>query len=275
MTVKKNFPVVGMGCAACVARVENTLKKQPGVKDVSVSLASNMAQVEYDTAVVSAAELKQAVVDGGYDLIVPEEDDEAVPEDADAESVSGSDLDEEAERIRANELRTLRNDALASIAAAVIVMLVSMGFKDTLWRNIFLVLLSTPVVFGCGRRFFRNAWKQLKHGSASMDTLVALSVGISFIFSLFNLLFPSFWVSRGLKAGLYFESAVMITAFILLGRWLEERAKHGTTASLRALKQLQPEVKCSVGDVIAIEPGYRIPVDGVVVSGESLAAPLR
>ena len=270
MTVKKNFPVVGMGCAACVARVENTLKKQLGVKDVSVSLASNMAQVEYDTAVVSAAELKQAVVDGGYDLIVPEEDDEAVPEEADAESVSGSDLDEEAERIRANELRTLRNDALASIAAAVIVMLVSMGFKDTLWRNIFLVILSTPVVFGCGRRFFRNAWKQLKHGSASMDTLVALSVGISFIFSLFNLLFPSFWVSRGLKAGLYFESAVMITAFILLGRWLEERAKHGTTASLRALKQLQPEVKCSVGDVIAIEPGYRIPVDGVVVSGESL-----
>ena len=259
-----------MGCAACVARVENTLKKQPGVKDVSVSLASNMAQVEYDTAVVSAAELKQAVVDGGYDLIVPEEDDEAVPDEADAESVSGFDLDEEAERIRANELRTLRNDALASIAAAVIVMLVSMGFKDTLWRNIFLVLLSTPVVFGCGRRFFRNAWKQLKHGSASMDTLVALSVGISFIFSLFNLLFPSFWVSRGLKAGLYFESAVMITAFILLGRWLEERAKHGTTASLRALKQLQPEVKCSVGDVIAIEPGYRIPVDGVVVSGDSL-----
>ena len=114
MTVKKNFPVVGMGCAACVARVENTLKKKPGVKDVSVSLASNMAQVEYDTAVVSAAELKQAVVDGGYDLIVPEEDDEAVPEGADAESVSGSDLDEEAECIRANELRTLRNDALAS-----------------------------------------------------------------------------------------------------------------------------------------------------------------
>ena len=259
-----------MGCAACVSRVENTLRKQPGVKEVSVSLASNMAQVEYDTAIVSAAELKQAVVDGGYDLIVPEEDDEAVPEEADAESVSGSDLDEEAERIRANELKILRNDALASIAAAVIVMMVSMCFKDTLWRNVLLVLLSTPVVFGCGRRFFRSAWKQLKHGSASMDTLVALSVGISFFFSLFNLLFPSFWVSHGLKAGLYFESSVMITAFILLGRWLEERAKHGTTASLRALKQLQPEVNCSVGDVISIEPGYRIPVDGVVVSGESL-----
>ena len=270
MTVKKNYPVVGMGCAACVARVENTLKKQPGVKEVSVSLASNMAQIEYDTAAVSSADLKKAVVDAGYDLIVPEEDDDPVPEGPEAEECNGPDLDEEAERIREKELKALRNDALASLGAAVTVMLVSMGLKDTLWRNIFLVLLTTPVVFGCGRRFFKSAWKQLKHGSANMDTLVALSVGISYIFSLFNLLFPSFWVSRGLKAGLYFESAVMITAFILLGRWLEEKAKHGTTASLRSLKQLQPEVKCSVGDVISIEPGYRIPVDGVVVSGESL-----
>ena len=96
-------------------------------------------------------------------------------------------------------------------------MIVSMCFKDAPWRNIILVLLSTPIVFGCGRRFFRSAWKQLRHGSANMDTLVALSVGISYLFSLFNLLFPSFWASRDLNAGLYFESAVMITAFILLG----------------------------------------------------------
>lgn len=270
MTVKKNFPVVGMGCAACVARVENTLRKQPGVKDVSVSLASNMAQVEYDTAVVSAADLKKAVVDGGYDLIVPEGGDETGPEETDAGDASAPDLDEEAERIRQQELKSLRNDALISITISLIVMLVSMGFKDTPWKGALLVILSAPVVFFCGRRFFRNAWKQLKHGSAGMDTLVALSVGISWLFSLFNVLFPSFWTSRGLEAGLYFESSVMITAFVLLGRWLEERAKHGTTASLRALKQLQPEVKCAVGDVILVEPGYRIPVDGVVVSGESL-----
>ena len=266
MTVKKNFPVVGMGCAACVARVESVLKQIPGVESVSVSLASNMAQVEYDPAVVTAPQLKQAVVDGGYDLLVPEE--ESVPETEEASD--GPDLDEEAERIRELELKILRRDALLSIKAAVALMIVSMCFKDASWRNIVLVLLSTPIVFGCGRRFFRSAWKQLRHGSANMDTLVALSVGISYLFSLFNLLFPSFWSSRGLETGLYFESSVMITAFILLGRWLEERAKHGTTASLRALKQLQPEVKCSVGDVIVIEPGYRIPVDGVVVSGESL-----
>ena len=259
-----------MGCAACVARVENTLRKQPGVKDVSVSLASNIAQVEYDTAVVSAADLKKAVVDGGYDLIVPEEDEEAGPEEPDAGDASAPDLDEEAERIRQRELKSLRIGALASISVALVVMLVSMNFKDTPWRDALLVALSAPVVFGCGRRFFRNAWKQLKHGSAGMDTLVALSVGISWLFSLFNVLFPSFWTSRGLEAGLYFESSVMITAFVLLGRWLEERAKHGTTASLRALKQLQPEVKCAVGDVIQVEPGYRIPVDGMVVSGVSL-----
>jgi len=270
MKVKKNFPVVGMGCAACVSRVENTLKKQQGVENASVSLASNMAQVEYDTAIVSAKDLKQAVIDGGYDLIVPEDDEESGPaDDAEADS-SGPDLDEEAERIRVSGLKSLRNDAFVSLLAAVLMMVVSMCFRDAPWRGILLLCLSTPVVFWSGRRFFVNAWKQLRHGSAGMDTLVALSVGISYLFSLFNLCFPSFWTSRGLDAGLYFESSVMITAFILLGRWLEEKAKHGTTASLRALKQLQPEVKCTVGDVIAIEPGYRIPVDGVVVSGESL-----
>ncbi len=270
MKVKKNFPVVGMGCAACVARVENTLKKQPGVENVSVSLASNMAQVEYDTAVVSASDLKQAVVDGGYDLIVPEDDEEAGPDDADADSSAGPDLDEEAERIRLDELSFLKRDALGSVFAALILMVVSMCFKDASWRDVVLVSFSTPIVLWSGRRFFRSAWKQLKHGSASMDTLVALSVGISYLFSLFNLMFPSFWTSRGLEGGLYFESSVMITAFVLLGRWLEERAKHGTTASLRALKQLQPEVNCSVGDVITVESGYRIPVDGVVEEGESL-----
>ena len=253
-----------MGCAACVARVEDILKKQPGVTGVSVSLASNMAQIEYDEDIVSAAQLRRAVFDGGYDLVVPDEPVEA----EDMENYCSP--DEEAERIRQNEIRFLKNDALVSLAAAVVLMAVSMCFKDGLWRDMVLIGLSMPVVFGCGRRFFVNAWKQLRHGSANMDTLVALSVGISFLFSLFNVLFPSFWASRGLKAGLYFESAVMITAFILLGRWLEERAKHGTTASLRALKQLQPEVKCAVGDVIAVEPGDRIPVDGVVVSGVSL-----
>jgi len=265
MTVKKNFPVVGMGCAACVARVEGILAKQPGVSSVSVSLASNMAQVEYDDEVVTAAQLRRAVFDGGYDLVVPDE-----PEVAELEESCFPDPDEEAERIRQNEMRLLRNDALASLSAAVIIMVVSMFFKDASWKVAVMLSLSVPVVFGCGRRFFRNAWTQLRHGGASMDTLVALSVGISFLFSLFNVLFPSFWASRGLKAGLYFESSVMITAFILLGRWLEEKAKHGTTASLRALKQLQPEVKCAVGDVLAVEPGFRIPVDGVVVSGESL-----
>ena len=266
MTVKKNFPVTGMGCAACVARVEEILKKQEGVESVSVSLASNMAQVEYDPEVVSAARLGQAVAEGGYGLIVPEDDGPS----AEASGEPVSDPDAEAERIRLQEIRSLRNDALWSILAAVILMVVSMCFKDAVWKKAVLVLFSTPVVIWAGRRFFINAWKQLRHGSASMDTLVALSAGISYVFSLFNLLFPSFWTSRGLEAGLYFESSVMIVAFVLLGRWLEERAKHGTTASLRALKRLQPEVECAVGDVIEIGPGSRIPVDGIVVSGDSL-----
>ena len=267
MTVKKNFPVVGMGCAACVARVENTIRKQPGVTDVSVSLASNMAQVEYDPAVVSAAELKQAVVDGGYDLIVEEEVEET---EAPEKGTPGPDPDEQAERIRLKELRSLRSDAVGSLCAAALVMAVSMFCKDSPNWTMFLAVFTLIVVILFGRRFFKSAWNQLRHGSANMDTLVALSVGISWLFSAFNLLFPEVWTSRGLKAGLYFESSAMILAFVLLGRWLEERAKHGTTASLRALKQLQPEVHCDVGEVIAVDPGYRIPVDGVVVEGESL-----
>ena len=264
MTVRKNFPVVGMGCAACVARVENTLRKLPGVTDVSVSLASNTAQVEYDPDVVSAAGLKQAVVDGGYDLIVVEEAEKS------EEVASGPDPDEQAERIRLKELRSLRSDAVGGLCAAALVMAVSMFCKDSPRWTVFLAVFTLIVVILFGRRFFKSAWNQLRHGSANMDTLVALSVGISWLFSAFNLLFPEVWTSRGLKAGLYFESSAMILAFVLLGRWLEERAKHGTTASLRALKQLQPEVHCDVGEVIAVDPGYRIPVDGVVVEGESL-----
>lgn len=261
---RKNFPVTGMGCAACVARVENTLKNQKGVAGASVSLASNSAQVDYDPQIVSAGDLKKAVQDAGYDLLVPEDaDDES---DLDAESAAEA----EAERQREDDYQALRRDMILAVVLAALIMLVGMGFQPFPGKGWVLAVMAAVSVFWCGRRFIRTAWKQARHGSSNMDTLVALSTCISFFFSLFNLIFPQVWTSRGLEARLYFESSSMIVAFILLGRVLEERAKRGTTASIRQLIGLQPrQVSVRVGELVQVRPGERIPVDGVVAEGSS------
>ena len=253
-----------MGCAACVARVENTLKNQKGVSGASVSLASNSAQVDYDPQVVSAGDLKKAVQDAGYDLLVPEDaDDES---DLDAETAAEA----EAERQREDDYRALRRDMVLAVVLAALIMLVGMGFQPFPGKGWVLAVMAAVSVFWCGRRFIRTAWKQARHGSSNMDTLVALSTCISFFFSLFNLIFPQVWTSRGLEARLYFESSSMIVAFILLGRVLEERAKRGPTASIRQLIGLQPrQVSVRVGELVQVRPGERIPVDGVVAEGSS------
>jgi len=266
-TIKKNFPVTGLGCAACVARVENTLKGCSGVESASVSLASNSAQVEYDPAVIKGADLKKAVQDAGYDLIVPEEN-----EDEDTEGEEDPDLavEEEAARLREKEFRRLKRDMWLAIILAAVIMILSFGFVGFKGKGLVLFLLASISVFWCGRRFIVNALKQLKHFSATMDTLVALSTTISWLFSTFNLLFPKVWTSQGLEATLYFDSCAMIVAFILIGRVLEQQAKNGTTASIRALMDLQPKkVKAKPGEIVKVKPGQRVPVDGVVVDGDS------
>lgn len=257
-TVRRNFPVQGMGCSACVARVQSTIKNLQGVHDCNVSLASNSAQVDYDPKSVSAADIKKAVQDAGYDLIVVEGD------DADDEA------DSEAERLQEDHLRNLRRDTWLAVILALLVMLLGMGFKDFPGKGFVLWALATPVVFWCGRRFIATAWKQARHGTASMDTLVALSILISYTFSVFNLLFPKVWTDRGLEPHLYFESSAMIVAFILIGRVLEEKAKHSTGAAIRGLTGLQPKtVNLLPGDTYTVNPGERIPADGEVVNGES------
>ena len=255
---RRSFPVRGMGCAACVARVQNTLKEQKGVIDARVSLASNSAQVDFDPAVVTPEGLKKAVQDAGYDLLVDGDDSE-----------DGDPAEAEAERFRQEDFLGLRRDALLSAVLSVLIMVVGMGFKPFPGKGWVLCAFAAPAVFWCGRRFIRTAWKQAAHGSSGMDTLVALSIVISFLFSLFNLVFPAVWTSRGLEPRLYFESSSMIVAFILIGRMFEERAKFSTTASIRSLSGLQPKVKdISVGEVVTINPGDRVPVDGEVLSGE-------
>lgn len=263
MAVKrKTFPVQGLGCAACVAHVENALKRLPGVTDVAVSLASNSARVDYDAAAVTPSEIKKAVQDAGYDLVVPEE-----AEDGDDPDIAA---EEEAERRREDAYRALRRDMVLAVGLAVLVMVVGMGFKPFPGRGWVLAALASVSSFWCGRRFFASAWAQARHGTSGMDTLVALSVAISMLFSFFNLLFPQVWTSRSLEPRLYFESASMIVAFILVGRVLEERAKRATTASVRALAGLQPrQVHVEAGETVLVRAGDRIPVDGIVVSGNA------
>lgn len=276
-TVRKTFPVQGMGCAACVARVEGALKNRQGVSDVSVSLASNSARVDFDPAVCSSADLKKAVQDAGYDLIVEGSDDEG---------------ESEADRLQEDAWRKLRRDTVGAVIIAALVMLLGMGFKDFPFKGIVLMVLSGTALVLYGRRFFKSGWNALRHGAANMDTLVALSVLISWLFSAFNLFFPQVWTSRGLQPHLYFESSAMILAFILIGRLLEEKAKHSTTGAIRKLRTLQPDevtvkrvevidgvplVKETIlpvdqvvpGDVVIVKPGSRVPVDGTVSSGES------
>ena len=254
-TKRRNFPVQGMGCAACVARVEGALKAAKGVSAVNVSLASNSAQVDYDPEQTTPGALRKAVQDAGYDMLVDGTDDEA---------------DSEAEIARQDAFDALKKDTVLSCVLAALVMLLSMGFQDFPGKGYVLWALATPVVFWCGRRFFKAGFSALRHGSANMDTLVALSVTISYLFSVFNLLFPQVWTSQGLEAHLYFESATMIVAFILIGRLLEERAKHSTTAAIRKLMGLQAKgTVARPGETLLVKPGERLAVDGVVLEGNS------
>ena len=276
-TVRRNFPVKGMGCAACVARVQGAIRSHEGVSSANVSLASGIAQVDYDPSVCSAGSIRKAVQDAGYDLDV---------------EGSGEDADSDADRLREDGMRKLGRRALAALVLTALVMLLSMGFRDFPGKGYVLLALSAVSVAWCGRDFFVSAWKQARHGSSNMDTLVALSVTISFLLSTFNLLFPGVWTSRGLPADLYFESSTMIVAFVLLGRYLEEKAKMGTTSAIRRLRGLQPSTvtvrKVSVeegmpvvsevdvpvsevcpGDIVIVRPGDSIPVDGTVTQGSS------
>lgn len=205
------------------------------------------------------------VQSAGYDLIVPDGiDEDIVPEGSEA------DAEEEAERARAKSYKRLKASMWVAIVIAVAVMFIEMGFKDFRGRGVILFVLGSIAVFGCGWRFISNAARQARHFQATMDTLVALSTTISWLFSSFNLLFPSVWTSQGLEAELYFGSSSMIVAFILIGRLLEDQAKYGTTASIRALMDLQPRrSKAVVGDIVKVKPGQRIPVDGIVLEGDS------
>ena len=268
MIKKETFPVLGMSCAACVARVDKTLNGQPGVQEASVNYAAATVQIIYDADDCSPEVLKAAVQNAGYDLLI----------------ASKEEAEDEAEKARRLHYESLKKRTIGAIILAVPIMVLSMVWMHVRWVNIVVWLLATPVVFVLGRSFFISAWKQLKHGTCNMDTLVALSTGIAYVFSVFNLFFPEFWLARGIEPHVYFEASSVIIAFILLGRLLEERAKRNTSAAIRKLIGLQPKTVTVLtsegerilpitsvcqGDVIVVKPGERIAVDGVVSEGQS------
>ncbi len=269
VTIRKQYPVTGMSCASCAANIESHLRKQPGVVSASVNLAMEVATIEYLSQEVKPEDLRAAVTSVGYDLITDES------------AAAG----EKRENIQQQRYRTMRRRTILAIVFSVPLVLISMIFMNIPYANYIMWALATPVVLWFGRSFFINAFRQIRHGSSTMDTLVSLSTGIAYLFSVFNTLFPDFWHSRGLHAHVYFEAAAVVITLVMLGKLLEERAKASTSSALKKLIGLQPKSvikvlpggetreflisKVKVGDTILIRPGEKIPVDGRISSGSS------
>jgi len=252
-----------MMCAGCSARVEKRLNELDGVASASVNLPTRTALVEYDPHQISLEQMKAELSAIGYDMVI--------------------EADRNVEAIERRALSVLHRKVLLSWVFALLVMAISMGFVDIGTRDVanqtMLIVALLNLVY-CGRQFYASAWRQLLHRSANMDTLVALSTAISFLFSVFNTFWgDSFWGSRGIAWHTYYDASVMIVSFVLTGRLLEERAKHGTASTIRALMGLQPKTARRVedgtfvdtplsalqpGDIIEVRPGEKVPVDGAV-----------
>ena len=268
-TVKKSFPVLNMSCASCAASSQSTLENIPGVINVAVNYANAIANIEYIPTITNPQQLKIALQNVGYDLMIDESE-----EAKDA-----------LEDLHASRFKSLKNKTIGAIVLSVPLVTIGMFFMNMPYANYIMWALATPIVFVFGQQFFVNAWKQLKHRSANMDTLVAMSTGIAYIFSVFNTLYPQFWLGRGVMPHVYFEAAGVVIAFILLGKMLEEKAKGNTSSAIKKLIGLQPKTvtvihegghqmempvaHVKVGDTLLVKPGEKIAVDGKVHSGNS------
>ncbi|RZF59318.1 heavy metal translocating P-type ATPase [Sphingobacterium corticibacterium] len=268
-TMRQSFPVLHMTCAGCAVSSESTVKALSGVLNASVNFANSTLTVEYLPNMIDASAIQKALQDIGYDLFLEDE----------------SSQQETLEAIHAKKYKKLKNKTIWAIILTLPVVVIGMFFMHMPYGNEIMWLFSTPVVLWLGKDFFVNAWKQAKHRSANMDTLVALSTGIAYIFSVFNMLFPEFWLERNLEPHVYFEAAAVIIAFILLGKLLEEKAKGNTSSAIKKLMGLQPKTvvlihpdgtekqvaidDVNVDDVILVKPGEKIAVDGMVTSGNS------
>ena len=285
--VNEAFPVTGMSCAACASSVESILSHTKGVQQAEVNFATELVWVEYEES-LSPEDLHEALKKVGYGLLWSTDD-------------SGDELAEAQKKAHEEYYQQVKTRTIASILLSIPVVIIGMGFMDWQFGRWISLVLSLPVLFYFGRHFYVNAWKQARHGQSNMDTLVTLSTGIAFLFSLFNTLFPQVLLSRGYEVHVYYEAAVVIIAFVSLGKWLEERAKSNTSTALKKLMGLQPKnvhiwmAKDSAdrsslsdnfdvqqgeeqvmplkwvkeGQIIIVRPGEHVPVDGQVIFGES------
>lgn len=261
-TLTKTFPVLGMTCASCASSAESMAKYEQGVVNASVNFATGNLTVEYLPNITDHLKIQKAVQAGGYDLLIEDE----------------STQQETLEAIHVEKFRKLKIKTRWAVILSLPVVVIGMFFMDMPYANPIMWLFSTPVVLWLGKDFFVNAWKQAKHRSANMDTLVALSTGIAYIFSVFNMLFAEFWHQRGLHAHVYFEAASVVIAFILLGKLLEEKAKGNTSSAIKKLMGLQPKTvmviqldgterqvaieAVNTGDIILVKQGRRSPLMG-------------
>lgn len=264
--ITNSFPVTGMTCAACAGSVESILSHTKGVTKANVNFASSSVLVEYDSA-LQPSDLQSALQSVGYDLIIDAED----PSEAQ-------------ENLQKQHYQDVKQRTTWSAVLTLPVFIIGMFYMDWVPGRWISMVLTIPILFWFGRSFYINAFKQAKHGKANMDTLVALSTGIAFVFSVFNTLFPDFWHSRGIHPHVYYEAATVIITFISLGKLLEEKAKSNTSSAIRKLMGLQPktlkviqngeEVEMPIASVqkgytIVVRPGEKIPVDGKVSEGSS------
>lgn len=264
--VKESFPVTGMTCASCAASVESVLKHTEGVFDASVNFANSSVLVEYDKE-LSPNQLQNALREVGYDIIIDAEDPSEVQQE-----------------LQQKHYQDIKKRTIWSAILTLPIFVLGMFYMQWEPGKWISLVLTFPILFWFGRSFFINAFKQAKHGKANMDTLVALSTGIAFLFSVFNTFFSEFWLSRGIEPHVYYEAATVIITFISLGKLLEEKAKSNTSSAIKKLMGLQPKTlkiiengeekeipiaSVQVGQTILVRPGEKIPVDGEVSKGSS------
>ena len=257
------LPVLEMSCAVCANNVENTVKGLPGVEEASVNFAANTLSVKYHPSLITPQKMREAVQEAGYDLVVEVEDPTAVQEEMARE-----------------HYRKLRRNTIGAWVLSIPLALLGMVFMHTPGGNWIMMALALVIMIVFGRSFYVNGVRHALHGSANMDTLVALSTSIAFLFSFFNTVYPQFWYEKGLEPHVYYEASGVIIAFVLLGKLLE----NSTSSAIKSLMGLQPktarrvrdgqeeEVSISflrVGDLVSVRPGEKIPVDGTVSQGSS------
>lgn len=266
--ITKTYPVTGMHCASCAARTEAFVRKLPGISAANVNYADTSIHVEFMPGEISPSEMRKAVQSIGYDIIIDE--------------ANSLELKEEA---RKTYFKEIRSNTIGAAVLSIPLFIIAMFFMHIPYANLIMMALATPVVFWFGRQFPIGAWKQLKHRSSNMDTLVALSTGIAYIYSAVITLFPELLTGKGIDAHVYFEASAVIVTFILLGRMLEEKAKANTSSALKKLIGLQAKTVIAImsngeqkeipisqvvpGDILLVKPGNKIPVDGIVTSGSS------